>query len=218
MSAAKNTVLRWPTAIACPSCRYEFDLLTTMEEEGNHHALKALLNAALPTLGARLMRYIQLFRTPKHRLTFAKEMTLLGQIVPEIQERRVHWKGRELPAQPKDWGAAIDHMLEAAQAGRLELPIKSHGYLRSIVVGLADKAEAAAAAAERQLEADKRTGPQRDVVQVRGQTLPIGEALQVAYAGKDPALAKLDADARAAAPMPDSVREHLANLKRRPAQ
>lgn len=203
-------------AIACPACRYEFDLLAALEGEAERQALHALMTTVQPTVGTSLVRYTMLFRPPKSRLTFARQVVLLMQILPELQSQRVRWKGRELPVSPQDWRTAIEQMLEAAQTGRLALPVKNHNYLRAILAGMADLSEAAAAAEERQREADKRTAPRQGTVQVHGQTLPIGEALQVAYANKDPALAKLDADAQAAAPMPDSVRARFAQLKGKP--
>ena len=43
----------------------------------------------------------------------------------------------------------------------------------------------------------------------------IGEALERVHGGRDPALAKLDADSRKATPMPDDVRKKLAELRGR---
>ncbi len=101
-------------------------------------------------------------------------------------------------------------MLSARAAGRLDLPMTGHAYLYAVLAGMADKVEAVA---ERQAEAERRTGPRQDTVQVRGQTLPIGEALRVVYAGKDPALAAMDAHEQHVAPMPTPARELLAKLK-----
>ena len=106
---------------------------------------------------------------------------------------------------------AFDQMLAARDAQRLELPMKGHAYLYAILAGMADKHEAKA---EQDREHQQRTAPRRDTVQVRGQALEIGQALQVVHAGKDPALAKLDQDAAQAVPMPANVRERLQELKK----
>ena len=69
---------------------------------------------------------------------------------------------------------------------------------------------------DRILAADRRGIVAAAVVPARPlrfRLLPIGEALQVAYAGKDPALAKLDADAKAATPMPADVRAQISRLR-----
>ena len=96
-------------------------------------------------------------------------------------------------------------------AGRLDLPMSGHGYLYAVLAGMADKLEAQA---EREAEDTKRHGPRQDTVQVRGQTLPIGEALQVTYGGKNAVLAALDAQSQRAVPVPSQARELLANLKK----
>jgi hypothetical protein len=102
-------------------------------------------------------------------------------------------------------------MLTARDTGRLDLPMKGHAYLYSVLVGLADKSEAGA---ETQAEAQRRT-PVQSTVQVRGQTMSIGQGLAQVFGRVDPALAKLDADATRAVPMPASVREKINAMRRR---
>jgi hypothetical protein len=109
------------------------------------------------------------------------------------------------------WAQAFDQMLERRAAGTLELPMKSHGYLYAILAGMADKTEAAQ---EAKREEDARLRPRRDTVQVRGQALEIGAALDVVYGGKDPALAAIDQSKRNAAPIPAHLRERMQQIKR----
>jgi hypothetical protein len=100
-------------------------------------------------------------------------------------------------------------MLATRDAGRLDLPLKGHGYLYAVLQGLADKAEASA---EQQAEAQRRTGVPSGTVTVRGQAMGIGAALATVYGGQDPTLAALDERDRKAAPMPDAIRQKLAAL------
>ena len=102
-------------------------------------------------------------------------------------------------------------MLASRNAGRLELPLKGHNYLYSTLARMADGVEAAA---EAKVEEDARLRPRRDTVQVRGQTMEIGTALDVVYGGKDPALAAVEERSRNAAPMPEHVRARLAQIKK----
>lgn len=102
-------------------------------------------------------------------------------------------------------------MIGAAEAGRLDLPMRNHNYLLSVLAGMADKVEAAA---EAKREEDARLRPRRDTVQVRGQTMEIGTALDVVYGGKDPALAAVEERNRNAAPVPQHLRQQLADLKK----
>lgn len=198
------------TDLACPVCGAELDVGVLFAHETDQRALARLAAVSIP-LGARVMQYVALFTPPKTRLTAAKKIKLLLQLLPDLERQAINHKGREWAVPLDAWALAFDQMLASRDAGRLELPMKGHGYLYTTLAGMADKHEAAA---EAQREAERRTAPRQDTVQVRGQTLPIGEALQVAYAGKDPALAEIDARTGQAAPMPAEVRARLAELKK----
>lgn len=198
------------TDLACPVCGAELDVGVLFAHETDQRALARLAAVSIP-LGARVMQYVALFTPPKTRLTAAKKIKLLLQLLPDLERQAINHKGREWAVPLDAWALAFDQMLASRDAGRLELPMKGHGYLYTTLAGMADKHEAAA---EAQREAERRTAPRQDTVQVRGQTLPIGEALQVAYAGKDPALAEIDARTGQAAPMPAEVRARLAALKK----
>lgn len=198
------------TDLSCPVCGTELDVGVLFAHETDQRALARLAAVSIP-LGARVMQYVALFTPPKTRLTAAKKIKLLLQLLPDLERQAITHKGRDWSVPLDAWALAFDQMLASRDAGRLELPMKGHGYLYTTLAGMADKHEAQA---EQQREADRRTAPRQDTVQVRGQTLPIGQALQVAYAGKDPALADIDARAGQAAPMPADVRARLAELKK----
>ena len=195
--------------INCPACGFAFDLLTAFTEEADRRALERFVNACLP-IGDRVMRYLVLFTPPKHGLTSAKKLKLITQLLPDLERRAITHRGRDWAAPLTSWAHAIDQMLASRDANGLDLPMKSHGYLYSILASMADKFEAQA---ERQAEQERRTAPKQGTVQVRGQALSIGEGLQAVFGGKDPALAKLDDDTRNAARMPEDVREKLNNLR-----
>jgi hypothetical protein len=96
--------------------------------------------------------------------------------------------------------------------------MKGHGYLHAIVASLADKVEASA---EQKRETERRTQPDRGVVQVRGQAVGVGQVLPAANRPKtvqDATLAALDARDRNAAPMPPEVRAKLAALRGQPTK
>lgn len=177
--------------------------------EADQRALARLAAVSIP-LGARVLQYIALFQPVKQRLTAAKKIKLIMQLLPDLERQAITWKGREWPAPLTAWAMAVDQMLDARKAGRIELPMKGHGYLYAILSGMADKLEAAQ---EQQRTEEARLRPQRATVQVRGQALPIGEALQVVFQGKDPALAEIDERARKAAPIPDHVRARMDQMR-----
>lgn len=82
--------------------------------------------------------------------------TVIAQILPDLQRSAITHKGRDWAAPHAAWGQAIDQMLGARDAGRLDLPMAGHGYLYAILAGLADKQEAQA---EQAREYQQRTGP-----------------------------------------------------------
>lgn len=195
--------------LSCPACGSEFDAGVVFAHEANQQAFSRLAEVSIP-LGDRVMLYVTLFTPPKTRLTSAKKLKLLLQLLPDLERRAITHKGREWSVPLEVWAQAFDQMLLARNQGKLELPMKGHGYLYSVLSGMVDKREGQA---EQQREADRRTPVRQDTVTVRGQTLPIGEALQVAYAGKDPALAAIDANAGPGGNVPASSREQLARLR-----
>lgn len=198
------------TDITCPACGAEFDLSVAFATEEERQAFARLASVSIP-LGTRVLKYIALFQPPKQRLTSAKKLKLLMQLLPDLERKAITHKGRDWPVPLEAWAQAFDQMQAAREAGRLELPMKGHGYLFAILSGMADKHEAAA---EQQREQDARQRPQRDTVQVRGQTMEIGTALDVVYGGKDPALAAIEQRDRNAAPMPHHVRQRIDQLKK----
>lgn len=198
------------TDITCPACGAEFDLTVAFACEEERRAFARLASVSIP-LGTRVLKYIALFTPPKQRLTSAKKLKLLMQLLPDLERKVITHKGRDWPAPLDAWAQAIDQMLAARDAQRLELPMKGHGYLYAVLAGMADKHEAAQ---EAKREEDARLRPRRDTVQVRGQALEIGAALDVVYSGKDPALVAIEQSKRNAAPIPAHLRERMQQIKR----
>lgn len=176
----------------------------------DERAFARLIALSVP-MAHLVVQYISLFSPEKQRLTLRKKVRIIQQLLPDLVRHAITHKGRDWSAPPEAWQQAIEQMLAARQAGRLQLPMSGHGYLYAILAGMADKHEAQA---EQQSEQERRTAPRVATVQVKGQALQIGEALQVAHSGKDPTIAKLDADALTAAPIPPEIRERIAQLKK----
>lgn len=180
--------------------------------EDTQHAVARLAIVSIP-LGARVLQYCTLFAPPKTRLTVPKQVKLMLQLLPDLERRAITHKGRTWAVPLEVWAQAIDQMLVARDAGRLELPMSGHGYLYSILVGMADKLEARA---ETQAEADKRSPPRQDTVVVKGQTMSIGQGLATVYGGRDLELVKRDEDRLLAKPAPAETRALLAGLRSNP--
>ena len=141
--------------LSCPVCGTELDLAMLFANEHDQRALARLVSISIP-LGARALQYVALFTPPKQRLTSAKKIKLVLQLLPDLERQAITYKGREWLVPLAAWAQAIDQMLAARDAGRLELPMKGHGYLHAILAGMADKHEAGAELAREQ---QLRTGP-----------------------------------------------------------
>lgn len=195
-----------PEIIACPACGTELTLEHLVGSLDDEQAFSRLVALSVP-MAHLVVLYIGLFTPEKQRLTLRKKVRLIAQLLPDLRRQAITHKGREWSAPHETWARAIEQMLAARAAGRLDLPMTGHGYLYAILAGMADKVEAVA---EREQEAERRTGPRQDTVQVRGQTLGVVEALQ---ATKTPALAAMDAHEKHVVPVPTHARDLLAKLK-----
>lgn len=197
----------------CSACGAEESLdsllLRMIDDDEVRRLIADVLISSLP-LGGLLVRYLRLHKPVKQKLRMDKCAKLLAELVPDIQRTAIQRNGRTWSVAFDGWKAAFQAVFDAATKGTLTLPLEGNGYLYATLMRMADKAEGQL---ERQTEAD-RARPRQDTVTVKGQTMSIGEALEQVHGGRDPALAKLDADSRKAAPMPDDVRQKLAALRK----
>ncbi|WP_180125655.1 hypothetical protein [Rhodoferax sp. BLA1] len=198
------------TDLSCPVCGTELGLDHLFVDADNRAAVARLIAVGLP-IGARLLQYVRLFTPPKTTLTQRKQVRIILQLLPDLERQAITHRGREWRVPLATWAQGIDQMLLSRDAGKLDLPMKNHAYLYTILVSLADKVEATA---EQQREAERRTPVRQDTVTVRGQAMSIGQGLAQVYGDRDPKLVAKDAHDRQATPMPADLRERTAQLKR----
>lgn len=136
----------------CPSCGAEMDLDVLLAHEHSRQALAMLIAVGMP-LGKALLQYLRLFKPPKRQLGMARVGALLEPLLADLQRGTIERNGRLWAAPREAWSRAIDKLLEARDAGKLTLPLKSHGYLYEVIAGLADKVEAQT---ERDVEQERR--------------------------------------------------------------
>lgn len=127
--------------LQCPACGAEMSLDVVLSHEALRRATFELLQMSLP-LGALVMRYVALFRPAKNRMSPDRMAKLVGQLVPDLQRRTITHRGRDWDMPLEGWRAGLEAMLEKAAAGKLTLPLDTHAYLYTVLVGLADKLEA----------------------------------------------------------------------------
>lgn len=138
----------------CPNCGEQSHIAAYfIEDEGKR--LAVCLAEMEPVLGRAVIGYLSLFKPAKTSLRLARAAKLAQEVADLVAEGEVckdERGGIRRRASAALWAAGIDAMLQ--QRASLSLPLESHGYLRAVVFGLADKAEAAA---ERNTEAQRRS-------------------------------------------------------------
>jgi hypothetical protein len=197
----------------CPACGASAGLDVLVAHEDARAAMASVFKLS-GDLGSAMVRYLGLFRPAQRELTMARVATLVGELLPHLASGAIPRKGRQWAVTPADWCAAIEALIKARDAGKLTLPMAGHGYLLEVLAGIAERKEREQ---EQALEAARRhgsgTGTGTGNTSVRTGPMELGQVLQTALQQRHPALLKLDADARAAAPMPDDVRAKLAALR-----
>ncbi len=130
--------------LCCPVCGSEYPIEAGFAEADGKR-LAVLLAGFEPAVGRAAVAYLRLFKPMKTALRSAKATRLLEELAALVASGRVcrdERGGVERPAKPAHWAAGMEQM--AAQRERLSLPLENHNYLRAVVFGLADAADAAA--------------------------------------------------------------------------
>ncbi|MGH8037043.1 MAG: hypothetical protein ACREPD_04805 [Stenotrophomonas sp.] len=140
---------------SCPHCAFQAEIEAFFTDDDGKR-LAAIMAEVSPDCGRAVLAYLRLFKPPKTSLRAARAVKLAREVADLVKAGTVckdERSGIRRPATPSMWAAAIEQML--SQRDRLSLPLDSHGYLRAVVFGLADSADAAV---ERQREEDARKG------------------------------------------------------------
>lgn len=139
----------------CPDCGAQAHVSAFFVEDDGKR-LAALLADMEPILARAVIGYLGLFKPAKTALRMQRAACLVDELRAFVATGTVckdERSGVRRPATPAMWAQGIEQML--AQRASLVLPLQGHGYLRAVVYGIADSADAAA---ERQKESDARLG------------------------------------------------------------
>lgn len=140
----------------CPACGARASLEILIQDDVARDCIATALTGA-GELGALIVRYLALFRPARRALTWDRVGAILGEIMPAIAAAKIERRGRTWAAPREAWIGALTQML--ANRERLQLPLKSNGYLYEIMIASADQAEGRAEArreSERQHAAASR--------------------------------------------------------------
>ncbi|RKR66308.1 hypothetical protein C8C94_0764 [Acidovorax sp. 94] len=192
--------------LSCPVCGAEFDLAVLFKSEESRKTFERLTASCSP-LGDRLAQYAALAKPPKHKLGTDKSLRIIKTMLPDIERGAITWKGRDWAAPLSAWAQAIDQMLAQRDAGRLELPMKGHGYLYAILAGMADRFEGQA---EQQREQELRTGPRAATV---NGPASVADLVQAPALNPEPRPARAAPAPAGPSPLVRAMREQIAKKK-----
>lgn len=144
--------------LTCPCCDAEFPIEAGFADDDGKR-LAAVLVEFDPALGRSVLRYLRLFKPAKTALRSARATRLVRELAELVKGGTVcrdERGGVRRPASAAVWNAGIEQML--ASRATLTLPLDSHNYLRAVVFGLADQADAQVEHAREQVrKAPRRT-------------------------------------------------------------
>jgi len=144
--------------VTCPNCGEGYPIDAGFADDDGKR-LAALFADMEPVLGRAVLGYLRLFRPAKTALRTVRAIKIVEELLVLVRTGTVcrdERGGVRRPATPAVWAAGIEQLL--ASPGKLTLPLSNHHYLRAVVYGLADQADAVA---ERQREATLRVGNRR---------------------------------------------------------
>ena len=122
----------------CPRCAFKAPIVCFYQEAKDGRVIQAFAQLP-PAVQGNYFQYLSLFR-PKSgcAVQSAKAERLTLELVQEVALGYVHQKGQvDRPCPPRIWAMAMEQMME--RAGSLTLPLKTHGYLKTIAWDLANK-------------------------------------------------------------------------------
>lgn len=130
--------------LCCPNCRAVMSLDVLLADDAPREALNAIVEAhpAGDSFIKPLLRYIGLFAPAKSQMSHSRIAALVNELAPMIRAAQIERNGRTWVCPIDYWRQGFEQMLAQRDQGRLNLPLKSHGYLLEVLAGMADKAEA----------------------------------------------------------------------------
>lgn len=122
----------------CPACGENLTLAALIEHDAAREAIMLALQFPAP-LGKSLMQYVSMFKPSQRALSMDRFTSILGEILPMIQAAQIERNGTAWPAPMAYWQQAIETMVSGRD--KLTLPLKTHGYLLSIIAGISEKSD-----------------------------------------------------------------------------
>ena len=116
----------------CPACGASCSLDALLGHSDASQAFVASLNLT-GDLAKPLVKYLAMFRAENRDLTFERTAKLLNELASDINAKCIQRNRITYPAPKAAWVWAISIMLERRDQGKLQLPLKNHGYLYEVI-------------------------------------------------------------------------------------
>lgn len=116
----------------CPACGATSSLDALLGHSEASQAFKSCLGL-VGELQTPLVKYLALFRPDSRDLTFDRAAKLLNELAPDIVAKQIQRNRQTFPAPLGAWVWAIGVVLERRDQGKIDLPLKSHGYLYEVI-------------------------------------------------------------------------------------
>lgn len=116
----------------CPACGATTSLDALLGHSDASQAFAATLSVTGP-LAKPLVKYLAMFRSESRDLTFERTAKLLNELAPDIVAKQIKRGHHNYPAPQAAWIWAINIMLERRDQQKLDLPLKTHGYLYEVI-------------------------------------------------------------------------------------
>ncbi|KGF30467.1 hypothetical protein [Oligella urethralis] len=116
----------------CPNCGATLSLDALISHDAARDALAAAFKVS-GALGKSLVKYLGLFRSDSRDLSMDRVARLLSELQPDIEAQRIQRNRQVYDAPIEAWLWAIEQTVIARDQGRLQLPLKSHGFLYEVI-------------------------------------------------------------------------------------
>lgn len=116
----------------CPACGATCSLDALLGHSDASQAFMASLNLT-GDLAKPLVKYLAMFRAENRDLTFERTAKLINELAGDINAKCIQRNRMTYPAPKAAWVWAINTMLERRDQGKLQLPLKNHGYLYEVI-------------------------------------------------------------------------------------
>lgn len=126
--------------IPCPYCGKSVDIIQGMEMLAGQQWTDLMHDMPIGLVGA-LLRYLELFKPLKQELRWSRRLALTQELVPMIKDAKIKRSGITYAAPMAVWEAEMMKLI-VNRPESLVLPLKSNGYLLSMIAGRGERAAA----------------------------------------------------------------------------